>query len=640
MVTKMKSIKYHIGDFNKFIANFKTIKTGAFTHTSLGEPMGSFYISLEDEKEFLTLYTSAVKLKENLYLTEKHRSTSPILLDFDFRFHISETEINTNTVNRIYNNDHINHIVKTYMNCLNEYYNIDNIKIYLFEKEYPTIKDNLGKDGIHIIIPEIVTRAGAQYIIRENFIKKIGNYFKEIGFCNSVEDIVDKCIIEKNNWLMYGSTKPGCQIYNITEVYQCETDIENNLLNLKNITNIFNLVLDETIDKVAENIKLFSIRNKFKESLVISEKKKIEINNYQNLLYDKLKSKDLLEQVTYKYPKNMNKNIYEDIDFVKKIINVLDVGRANNYDTWIRLGWCLKTIDDRLLDDWIEFSRNSEKYDEGVCEKLWIRMKDTGLGIGTLRMWAKQDNPQGYEELSREDWRKFLLKAVTRTDYDLAIVVFNMFKYDYVCSSIKDNCWYQFRNHRWEQIDSAYTLRRHLSTDVVNEFLKIINDFNRQALDINDDPEEKTALQDKALKYMKVVNELKNTAKKNNIIKECSVMFYYEKFEDKLDSNVYLIGFKNGVYDLELMEFRDGRPDDYISFCTNIDYIPYNENNPYNIPIMTFIRQVMSKSHMCDYLMKCLASFLNGRIKEEKFHIWTGVGGNGKNFAIKRAVRS
>jgi hypothetical protein len=629
MVTKMKSTKYNIGDFNKFIANYKTIKTGAFTHTSLGEPMGSYYIPMEKEEEFFVLYTSAVKLGENLYLTEKHRHTSPILLDFDFRFHISDTEINTNTVNRIYTKDHINHIVKTYMNCLSECYKIDNIKIYLFEKEYATIKDNFGKDGIHIIIPEIITKPGAQYIIRENFINKIGDYFKEIGFCNSVEDIVDKCIIEKNNWLMYGSTKPGCQLYSVTQIFEYEYN-ESNLKVLPN----------KTGGMISEYIKLFSIRNKFKESSIISEKKKIEINNYQNLLYDKLKSKEILDQATYKYPKNMNKNVYEDIDFVKKIIDVLDVRRADNYDSWIRLGWCLKTIDDRLLDNWIEFSRNSSKYMEGECEKLWIRMKETGLGIGTLRMWAKEDNPKGYEEISREDWKKFLLKAVTRTDYDLAVVVFNMFKYDYVCSSIKDNCWYQFRNHRWEQIDSAYTLRRHLSTDVVNEFLKIINDFNRQALDINDDPEEKTALQDKALKYMKVVNELKNTAKKNNIIKECSVMFYYEKFEDKLDSNVNLIGFKNGVYDLELMEFRDGRPDDYISFCTNIDYIAYDENNLYNIPIMNFIRQVMPKSHMCEYLMKCLASFLNGRIKEEKFHIWTGVGGNGKIFAIKGAVRS
>ena len=56
-------------------------------------------------------------------------------------------------------------------------------------------------------------------------------------------------------------------------------------------------------------------------------------------------------------------------------------------------------------------------------------------------------------------------------------------------------------------------------------------------------------------------------------MRECADIFYDKDFEEKLDSNPDLLGFENGVYDFKMMIFRDGRPEDYISMSTNIDYI-------------------------------------------------------------------
>ena len=51
-------------------------------------------------------------------------------------------------------------------------------------------------------------------------------------------------------------------------------------------------------------------------------------------------------------------------------------------------------------------------------------------------------------------------------------------------------------------------------------------------------------------------------------MKDCSEIFWEDKFIEKLDCNIDLIGFENGVYDLENMEFNsEGRAEDYI--CDN-----------------------------------------------------------------------
>ncbi|WP_370091391.1 PriCT-2 domain-containing protein, partial [Winogradskyella sp.] len=46
-------------------------------------------------------------------------------------------------------------------------------------------------------------------------------------------------------------------------------------------------------------------------------------------------------------------------------MSILSTKRCESYDDLIRLGWCLRNIDNSLLDDWVDFSRRSNKYREG-----------------------------------------------------------------------------------------------------------------------------------------------------------------------------------------------------------------------------------------------------------------------------------
>ena len=71
-----------------------------------------------------------------------------------------------------------------------------------------------------------------------------------------IDDIYDESVIEKNNWLMYGSCKPGNKPYKLTKIYDY---LESG-----------NLKLIEEKDDNFILISKFSIRNCEKESLYVS----------------------------------------------------------------------------------------------------------------------------------------------------------------------------------------------------------------------------------------------------------------------------------------------------------------------------------------------------------------------------------
>ena len=80
---------------------------------------------------------------------------------------------------------------------------------------------------------------------------------------------------------------------------------------------------------------------------------------------------------------------YENADLIKELVGCLSQKRADNYGDWLNVGFCLYCISPECLPLWIEFSKISDKYEEGVCDKAWSIMSKKGMSIGTLKYWAK-----------------------------------------------------------------------------------------------------------------------------------------------------------------------------------------------------------------------------------------------------------
>ena len=122
-------------------------------------------------------------------------------------------------------------------------------------------------------------------------------------------------------------------------------------------------------------------------------------------------------------------------------------------------------------------------------------------------------------------------------------------------------------------------------------------------------------------------------------MKELSELMDEIKFSLKLNINKYLIGFENGIYDLdpEIKEqehrFRPGKPEDYVSFSTGYNYIPFDEikEHPIIRDIKDFFEQIFPDEEVRHYMLKYIASLFEGGNTEEKFLIFIGIGSNGKS---------
>jgi P4 family phage/plasmid primase-like protien len=640
-------------NFKAYMNQYRTGRESEFTHTSIN-PGGRYYISGLMEDDFFEMYKIAMKSGMVLTMTERHRDICPVLIDMDFRKssveppnpitvdptsvdNPTETELtiatqppdSTSSVkNHFYTMEHIHKILDIYMKTLSTYVCCDDVDIYLLEKSSYREEKGVYKDGFHVVIPGIVTKPSVQLLARNKVLQDLQSVVDDMNLCNKIEDIFDKCVIDTNNWQMLGSTKPDCEAYKITHIYKYhgkEDSLEKKFEEQP-------IHADQT-----RYIKNLSIRNKHIETTILDERLEEVKQHVDQLESDKLAHR--IRSNIVQMSKNTALNESHDLEFIQKLVSCLSPTRAEKYDEWIRLGWCLRTLDHRLLDTWDGFSRNGSKFKEGECANMWNCMRSNGLGIGSLCMWAKHDNLKKYEEVVANDLTCLFKKIAVKnpTDTDFGMILKRMYYHQFRCTSTARRTWYHFRNHRWVSCDDGYPLRKLMSTDVFVKIIQYSQTVQGQAtLEGGQDADSSQAkiLLEQVGHLNKAALSLKCQTKKQILMKECADLFMEEKFEEKLDSNCSLLCFENGVYDLELQEFREGRPEDYVSFTTGINYEPYDPENPFNHDLMDFFCKVLPNQEVREYVFGIFASALDGNVREERFNIWTGSGSNGKSCCL------
>lgn len=613
----------------QFLARYKCTpeekENKLLTHTWFGECITTYNIPSEKYAELYDLlYTRVFVEKKPAHLIERFTNPSILKIDFDFEFAYDSRT-------RMYTSQHIQDIVKIYNKIIQEYIDIpiEKINAYIFERPKGYRTQGKYKDGIHIMYPEVVISIELQKFVRQKFMETGLKILERLELKNKNYDlVVDDSIIDRNGWMMYGCTKVAIDPYLLTTIYNFS--MEQQQLPTDNRALIEFLSVYNCDDKVVSMIR------DDKKSELDKYKKPMNNNNNSDKSNRTANPHKVRIPMGQRRPHTTRTN--DDIEMVIKLVKLLSDYRAYEHKQWIEVGLCLFNIDDSLLDTWIEFSqRVADKFVPGECEEKWMTFKhkadDAVLGLGSLHRWAMLDDPVGYEIVKRGSISSYIEQSMNGATYTIAKVVYEMYKYQYVCTSLRHNTWYEFKNHKWHEIEAGIDLKNKLSNDVLNEYLRMNQNFLSRGIEMNG--ANKQPYIDNAKKLLEVTLKLQDITFKDKLMKECSAMFYESKFVNKLDINPDLICFENGVYNLISMEFRDGRPEDYCSISTGNDYIVFADDAEEIVEVKDFMSKVFPKEDVKEYTWTLFASFLQGKNPDEKFHVLTGTGSNGKSKLIE-----
>ena len=605
-----------------FLREYRVTKgDGAeFTHTSMMKPMGSYCIPDSNYAQFMDLYKRVISENGVAGLTERPPSVVPLIIDVDLRFDAPE---NRDKLQRIYTSMHIQQIVQVYQNIIRELVdptadiNLEKLLMCcVLEKAHPRIDSKTGKmkDGFHLHFPNFYTEKWVQsQIIRNKAIAafKASGTFNTMPVICGINKIIDESI-PNVQWLMYGSRKPddtaGC--YKVTRIYDHKLDsIEKKRVFRK----------CEGGDRDFHLPEHLSIRRNEPITPLVALAKPVE------------------RPKKYKKPSSFRKEkdeIFEDLVIAQQLMPMIDNERFGEYPQWIELGWILYNVsegDPKGLEIWIDKSSQCDGFEDGVCERKWYNdMKVCNFTLGTLKFMAKTDSPGEYEEWKNQQIDHILLEGMSRTHNDIAHILYMMYDGEYVCADVdKKPLWYKFYNHRWHISPGGLDLSRDISSTLVNKYKKLQNKFKQQARDSLKE-EDKAKFDTFNTIVGKLIKDLKTSQFKNNVMKECTEYFYDPLFLHRMDENSDITCFENGVYDSRNDIFRDGRPDDYCTKCTNICYAEYADNHPKMRKLNMILRKIFPNDNIFSFFSQVTGDHITRRNNYKLFLMWIGVGDNGK----------
>jgi P4 family phage/plasmid primase-like protien len=133
---------------------------------------------------------------------------------------------------------------------------------------------------------------------------------------------------------------------------------------------------------------------------------------------------------------------------------------------------------------------------------------------------------------------------------------------------------------------------------------------------------------DKRKHLYQALAQFENYKFKMNCISASREAFHQPNLADELDRNRYLLGFDNGVYDLQAEQFRVATIDEKVS--KSVGYAYDGEKNTEIQIFEDLIDGYFSSPQKARWFKKHLGSLICGGNPEEKAYFWTGYGRNGK----------
>jgi len=449
---------------------------------------------------------------------EKHNM---VKVDIDLRFKATEEELKQKAnLNRRYTENLIDLIINILAIHLNELINTPNeYKIYIQEKLSPRIahQEKTIKDGIHIIIPDLVLSNQALYYLREQIVdnEDLQEHMREIGNISELPDVIDKRIIYPNAWYIYGCGKPDDKgdVYKVTKIYKIvkEKTKQNGSNNgPNNGSNNGSNNKSKTDEKDDYSIKMIQpSKNTLKDWINLfsnfGKKPNVEYqidfdeeekyNNDKNSKYLGKESEALFREYVQDQ-NNFRRASTLTQEEIKPYLDCLKKKRADDYEDWFKVGLSLFNMDHRNYELWKTWSKQSPKFDEGACRKKWYnefpKAGKYNMSFNKIKEIAKQDNIEKFRQIininKKNFFRRWIHAHIEEKDVhgkNVSISTITKFIYSYIMDYASFNIacalpgasqscvYYKFDKHKWTKDEGANKVYMLLSETVKNELTKI-----------------------------------------------------------------------------------------------------------------------------------------------------------------------
>lgn len=521
----------------------------------------------KDLAEFYEHLQNDHKNKKPYYFVEK--ITSP----FAFYVDVEKQKDDQNIL--------IEDIAETYKQIINEFYNIDESQLAY----YILYKESGCKDRAHIHFP--------QFYMKND--KKQTKFLKEK--VDNILEIKDKKTIDASAYntglRMLGAKKPKDEKHPDKDTSAYITD--NNILDF---------------NKYSIRLLKGTTPHELKDSTILKPKKVKE---------EKLECNECL--------------ITDNNDLVEQLCSCISKERVDDYSTWIKLGILLRTLSKKnkidYLNLYIKLSKQSTKYNpKENFKNLWANFESYDqMTIATLYYWAKLDNPIKYEELKKKSLNSNLKNAVSGSHDSIAKLCYFLYFNNYIVD--KNETWYIFDN-------ITGTWRKCLSSnkeifDMFDYVKKLYFEFRKTLNKTLETMDAESPL--KKIQIMSLLKHIHSLFGKLSTECFCNSVIanLTRKFQDafvEFDTNPLLIGFNNGIYDLENKCFRIGKYDDFISMSVGYNFEPDRNLTK----IKTLLSQIHPESTVRDYHLKVMSKSLDFQAKSLIVFCSGFQGANGKSF--------
>ena len=457
--------------------------------TGMGEHAGKYDISDSDYPQFLDLVNKCLHIEKgrpmNLVEQPKVSGPKPLVIDLDFRYRKNRA------LDHPFEQSHIKKFVEKLTEGLGVFFDVSRYEeLRYFVCLRPQAYEAKGeiKDGIHIECPDIILSFEKQAALRRWMMSQdaVTESFKDTGFTNLPNDIYDESCTRKQGWFLYGESKPNIPAYDLKSVlaYSPSSNSWSNHL-------LINYDSRELLELLSVRYNLAEDDNEVKpESLAMYEKltssqsgsgagaatgaataTDIPLTNEELAI---IQENPLVKEA---YEDDAVETNFEEIDLVKQFVReCLSVKRAEDYDSWLRVGLCLHSISQSndMFNLWMEFSAKSPKSKDNDIAKLkrkWdtsMRAEGNGkrLTIRSLRHWAQQDNPVAFRDIIERDIANYILHFTCPTHNHVARLMKRVYQDNYAAAvSSRYTEWYEYntRNHRWKKINQGIELKNKIS---------------------------------------------------------------------------------------------------------------------------------------------------------------------------------